>query len=201
MRTSGTSKTAFPSSASSSSGAARGNGDHTRQERMAKLRELIEHIETAQLVTMDTDGVMRSRPMATQQIDEEAELWFFTTDYSAKVDNVLVHPEVCVTYADPAKNSYVSVSGKAELVRDREKMRQMWRPILKAWFPQGVDDPDLALLRVDIVDAQYWDSTSSKLVNLFGLIKALATGESAAGKVGENEKVEVRHRIGSDTAT
>ena len=188
-------------SASRNAPTGRQNGDHTREERMAKLRELIADIETAQLVTMDTDGVMRSRPMATQQIDEEAELWFFTTDYSAKVDNVLVHPEVCVTYADPAKNSYVSVSGKAELVRDREKMRQMWRPILKAWFPQGVDDPDLALLRVDIVDAQYWDSTSSKLVNLFGLIKALATGESAAGKVGENEKVEVRHRIGSDTAT
>ncbi|MGH8518412.1 MAG: pyridoxamine 5'-phosphate oxidase family protein [Panacagrimonas sp.] len=177
------------------------NGDATRHERMAKLREMIEHIETAQLVTMDADGVMRSRPMATQQLDEEAELWFFTNDYSAKVDNVLVHPEVCVTYADPEKNSYVSVSGKAELVRDSAKIHELWKPMLKAWFPHGVDDPDLALLRVDIVSAQYWDSANSKLVQLFGLIKAMATGQSAAETIGENEKVTVRQRIGSDTAT
>jgi general stress protein 26 len=168
---------------------------------MARLRELIEHIETAQLVTMDTDGVMRSRPMATQKLDEDAELWFFTNDYSAMVDNVLVHPEVCVAYADPANNSYVSVSGKAELVRDAQKIRHLWRPALAAWFPQGVDDPDLALLRVDVISAQYWDATSSKLVQLFGMIKAMATGKSAAGAMGENEKVDVRQRIGSDTAT
>lgn len=179
----------------------RQNGDATPQERMAKLRELIAHIETAQLVTMDTDGVLRSRPMATQQLTDEGELWFFTNDYSAMVDNVLLHPEVCVTYADPASNSYVSVSGKAELVRDAQKIRQLWRPVLKTWFPQGVDDPDLALLRVDVVSAQYWDSTSSKLVQLFGLIKAMATGQSTADTVGENQKVTVRQRIGSDTAT
>ncbi|MCC2658069.1 MAG: putative ral stress protein 26 [Panacagrimonas sp.] len=179
------------------------NGDHTRQELMTRLRDLIQHIQTAQLVTMDTDGVMRGRPMATQPLgeDEESELWFFTREYSAKVDNVLAHPEVCVTYADPANNSYVSVSGKAELVRDRDKIEKLWRPVLKAWFPEGVDDPDLALLRVDIVSAQYWDATSSKLVQLFGLIKALATGQSAGDTIGENEKVEVRQRIGSDTAT
>ena len=177
------------------------NGDATREERMARLRELIDHIETAQLVTMDTDGVLRSRPMATQKLGEEGELWFFTNDYTAKVDNVLVHPEVCVAYTDPAKNSYVSVSGKAELVRDAEKIHDLWRPMLKAWFPKGVDDPDLALLRVDIVSAQYWDADSSKLVQLFGLIKALATGQSASNTVGENEKVDVRQRIGSDTAT
>jgi general stress protein 26 len=122
----------YDMSASTSPG--RQNGDATRQERMAKLRELIEHIETAQLVTMDTDGVLRSRPMATQQLGEDGELWFFTNDYTAKVDHVLVHPEVCVTYADPAKNSYVSVSGKAELVRDPAKIRELWRPMLKAWF-------------------------------------------------------------------
>ena len=177
------------------------NGDATREERMAKLRNLISHIKTAQLVTMDADGVMRSRPMATQQLDDQAELWFFTNDYSAMVDNVLIHPEVCVTYADPEKNSYVSVSGKAELVRDPDKIHELWKPILKAWFPKGVDDPDLALLRVDIVSAQYWDSTDSKLVQIFGLIKAMATGRSAADTVGENEKLTVRQRIGSDTAT
>lgn len=177
----------------------RSDGMKSKAERMSKLRELIDDISIASLVTMDADGVMRARPMATQALDENSELWFFTNDYAAKVDNVLVHPQVCVSYADPGKNSYVSVSGPAELVRDKEKIRELWKPILKAWFPKGVDDPDIALLKVEAVSAQYWDAANSKLVQLFGVIKALATGQAADG--GENEKVNVRQRIGSDTAT
>ncbi len=171
----------------------------SKTERMSKLRELIQDISIASLVTMDHDGVMRARPMATQELDENSELWFFTNDYSGKVDNVLAHPQVCVSYADPGKNSYVSVSGTAELVRDKAKVCELWNPMLRAWFPKGMDDPDIALLRVDVVTAQYWDAANSKLVQLFGMLKAMATGQRAEG--GENEKVDVRQRIGSDTAT
>jgi general stress protein 26 len=173
----------------------------TKREGMDKLRQLIHEIRIATLVTMDVDGELRGRPMATQDLDENSELWFFTNDYSAKVDNVMVHPQVCVSYADPAASSYVSISGKAELVRDRDTIRSKWKPLLKAWFPLGEDDPDLALLRVEVMSAQYWESSSSKLVQLFGMVKAIATGQSAAETLGEGEKLTVRERIGSDTAT
>lgn len=166
-----------------------------------KLRELIADIEIASLVTLDGDGMLRSRPMATQPMSAEPELWFFTTDYTAKVDSVLLHPHVCLSYAAPDKSRYVSVSGTAELVRDPERVRAMWNPLLKAWFPRGVDDPDLALLRVDIVGAQYWDAPGGKLVQLFAMVKAIATGESAAETLGHSEKLTVRSRVGSDTAT
>lgn len=175
------------------------DGAKSKSERMAKLRELIDDISICSLVTLDADGVMRARPMATQQLDENSELWFYVHDDSAKIDNVRVHPQVCVSYADPGKNSYVSVSGTAELVHDKVKIKELWNPTLKAWFPKGVDDPELALLRVDVVSAQYWDSANSTIVQLFGMLKAMATGKAAEG--GENEKVNVRHRIGSDTAT
>lgn len=176
-----------------------GDSRKSKAERMDKLREMIKDMSIASLVTMDSDGALRARPMATRELDENSELWFFTNDYAAKVDNVLANPQVCLSYADPGKNSYVSVSGTAELVRDKAKIQELWNPTLKAWFPKGVDDPDIALLRVDAVSAQYWDSASSKLVQLFGMLKAMATGERAEG--GENEKVDVRQRIGSDTAT
>lgn len=169
---------------------------------LAKLKELIDDIKVASLVTMEADGTLRSRPMGTQSMEADtAELWFFTNDYSGKVENVLVHPQVCVTYAAPDKNRYVSVSGSAELVRDMDKIKQLWNPMLKAWFPQGIDDPDLALLRVDIVSAQFWDGPSSKLVQLYALVKAIATGENASKDLGNSEKLTVRDRVGSDTAT
>lgn len=172
----------------------------TREQSLAKLKELIADIEVACLVTLDSDDNLHSRPMATQALDADAELWFFTNDYTAKVDDLRLHPQVCASYAAPDQNRYVSVSGTAELVRDADKVRALWKPMLKAWFPQGVDDPDLALIRIDIVSAQYWDASSSKLVQLFSKVKAIATGESAADS-GENEKLTVRDRIGSDTAT
>lgn len=173
----------------------------TQTESLAKLRELIEDIEIASLVTMESDGTLRSRPMATQKLSREPELWFFTNDYAAMVDNVMVHPQVCVSYAAPDKSRYVSVSGTAELVQDPARIRELWTPLLKAWFPKGVDDPDLALLRVDIVSAQYWDAPGSKLVQLFAMVKAMATGESAAKTLGHSEKLTVRDRVGSDTVT
>lgn len=173
----------------------------SKENSLAKLKDLIDDIKIALLVTIESDGSLRSRPMATQEMDSDAELWFFTNDCSALVESLLVHKQVCVSYALPDKNRYVSVSGTAEVVRDEEKLRQLWKPALKAWFPKGIDDPDLAMIRVDIVTAQYWDAPSSKLVQLYGLVKALATGESAAGRIGENETLTVRDRIGSDTAT
>lgn len=168
---------------------------------LAKLRELIDDIGIACLVTTDADGALRSRPMATLPMGPEAQLWFFTNDYSAKVDNVLLNPQVCLCYVRPDKSRYVSISGTAELVRDADKVRELWTPALGAWFPQGAEDPDLALLRVDIVSAQYWDATSSRLVQLFSIIKAVATGESTPPAPGENEKLTVKQRIGPDTAS
>lgn len=173
----------------------------SQEQSLAKLRALIDDIEIASLVTLESDGTLRSRPMATQEMDADAELWFFTNDFSPKVDSVLLHPQVCVSYASPSDHRYVSVSGAAELIRDADKIKQLWKPSLTAWFPRGLYDPDLALLRVDIASAQYWDRSGSKLVQLYGLLKALATGENASRHVGENEKLTVRDRIGSDTVT
>lgn len=172
------------------------------QEAMRKLKTLVEDIHVASFVTVDGDGALRGRPMATLEIGDDPELWFFTNDDTSKVDSLLVHPQVCVCYADPQKNRYVSISGSAELVRDRERIRALWKPQYKAWFPEGVDDPDLGLIRVDVVGAQYWDAASSALVQLFGMLKAIVTGESAGSTIaGENEKVTVRTRIGPDTVS
>ena len=94
-----------------------------------------------------------------------------------------------LSYADPSHNRYVSVSGTAQLVRDRKKNEELWSPVLKAWFPKGLDDPDLALLRVEVEKAEYWDSPNSKLVEIAGFVKALVTGKEM--DVGENKKLDL----------
>lgn len=152
-----------------------------------KLGKLIKGIRVAMLTTVDDGGVLRSRPMETQTAEFDGTLWFFTQFSSHKVSEVGREHHVNVSYADPGDNRYVSVSGMASVVRDRAKIDELWSPVLKAWFPKGKDDPDIALLRVDVDGAEYWDAPSSTLVKLAGLAKALATGKRY--EPGENEKI------------
>ena len=171
--------------------------EHSREESLRKLHELIEGIEIATLTTLDADGCLHGRPMATQAMDEEGVLWFYTADHTHKVQEVLLHTEVGVSYSSPERQRYVSVSGKAELVRDHDKLREFWRPELQAWFPQGLDDPNLALLRIEVESAQYWDASASKLVRLIERARAVAAGEPPPGN-GRAHKLTLKHRIAPD---
>ena len=140
------------------------------------------------MTTAEEDGTLRSRPMATQQVEFDGDLWFFTNANAPKVDEVQHNQHVNLSYAEPNDQKYVSVSGKAQLVRDRQKIEELWNPLFKAWFPQGLDDPDLALLKVSLDKAEYWDSPSSKVVRLVGFLKAVVTGKPI--DAGDNEKID-----------
>src|SRR3954463_2099466 len=133
-----------------------------------KLAKLIKGIKVAMLTTQDDDGTFRSRPMATQDEEFDGTLWFFTQIDSHKVTEIDRQHQVNLSYADSGDNRYVSISGLATLVRDRAKIDELWSPVLKAWFPDGKDDPNIALLRVDVQKAEYWDAPSSTLVKLVG---------------------------------
>jgi general stress protein 26 len=161
----------------------------TREEAIEKLNKLIEDIDFAMLTTVDTDGVLRSRPMSTQEAEFDGTLWFFTSDKTHKVEEIERDNRVNASYAEPKDNVYVSVSGTASIVKDRAKMEELWNPILKAWFPKGLDDPSICLLKVDVEQAEYWDSPSSTLVQVVGFVKAMVTGQRANG--GENEKINL----------
>jgi len=160
----------------------------SREEAIVKLKDLIEDIDFAMLTTVN-GGQLRSRPMSTQKSDFDGDLWFFTSDNTHKVDEIERDNRVNVAYAKPEDNVYISVSGKAQLVKDREKIEELWNPILKAWFPKGLDDPTLSLLKVSVEEAEYWDSPSSTIVQLVGFVKALVTGKPADG--GDHGKVNL----------
>ena len=154
------------------------------------LKELIEEIGTGMLTTTEADGTLRSRPLQTVGVEDEGTLWFFTSQSSPKVSEAQSDGgRVNVSYAHPGKQDYVSVSGRATLVRDRERMKAMYTKWVEVFFPRGLDDPDLALLRIDVEKAEYWDSPGSAIGRMYALAKGLATGDKDA--VGENRKVSL----------
>ena len=149
------------------------------QNDLKKLWDLIKHLEVALLTTTEPDGTLHTRPMAAMQTDFDGNLWFFTEAASHKVDEIHHHPQVNVTYVDAVKNRYIAVSGKAYVVRDRAKARTLWLPFLRAWFPNGVDSPEIALLRIQVEKVEYWESPSSKSVGLLGFTITTTTIPSA----------------------
>ena len=163
----------------------------SRKDAVEKLGSLIKDIKFAMLTTVHEDGSLHSRPMATQQQEFDGDLWFFTKADSSKVEDARRERHVNVSYAEPENQKYLSVSGTAEIVRDRAKMEELWNPIYKAWFPKGLEDPEIALLKVNVEGAEYWDTPSAKMVQLIGYVKAMVTGEPYKASKDEHDKVKL----------
>ena len=155
-------------------------------ETTAKLWGMIREIGFAMLTSED-GGLLRARPMVASQKQFDGTLWFFTHASAHKVDEVQAHRRVGVTYAEPSQQTYVSLSGDAALVRDPADIAAHWGESLRTWFPKGKDDPDIALLKVDVTQAEYWDAPSSAMVHAYGYVKATVTGTPP--HPGGNEKL------------
>ncbi len=142
-----------------------------------KVFDLIESIHVAQMVTADGDGRLHGRPMVARVDKPADELWFFTSASSGKIEEIAGSPEVLLVYSDPSRQNYVNVEGKAEVVRDAQKAKDLWSEPVRVWFPKGPTDPDLTLIRVRMREATYWDAPSSAFVTAYGYAKAVTTGE------------------------
>lgn len=142
------------------------NTQAKHHESFEQLQELIANFEVAMLTTIAGDGSLHSRPMIARSQISNGELWFFTHAHTYKAEDIERNPQVNVSFADPDTARYVSISGRALLLHDRQKMQELWEPSYAGWFSQGLDDRDLALLRVSIEAAAYWDARGSVMVQL-----------------------------------
>jgi general stress protein 26 len=147
----------------------------TNTDARQKLWRMIRDIRVAMLTSEDGD-VLRSRPMVASQHDFDGTLWFFTRVSSHKVQEVAADDRVAISYAEPAKQNFVSLSGHATLQRDPALIEQHWSEPLRTWFPKGTKDPEIALLRVDVDEGEYWDAPSAMMVHVYGYAKAVLTG-------------------------
>lgn len=164
--------------------------NHMKNEKnIKKLKEMVEDVRICMFNTISLEGEMGSRPMATAKIDDDGSIWFFTNEYSPKSKEISKENKVLLAYSDPSDNTYVTVKGKASFVDDRDKKKEFWSPFVKAWFPDGVDDPKLILIKVEADEVEYWDSSASRLVVLFSTLKAIVTGDQP--DVGKHDKIKI----------
>ncbi len=157
-----------------------------------KLWELIKDTRFGMLVHRHSDGMLHAHPLTTQNkdVDEDATLYFFIPKDGDIARHVATDNVVNVSYANTSDDSYVSIAGHAAMLEDQVKKEALFNTFAKAWFPKGVTDPNLGLLTVQIVDAEYWDVDDSKMVQLFKMAKAAVTGD-APPNMGEHKKLDL----------
>lgn len=156
----------------------------------ADIGKLLEGIDIAMLTTIGKGGYLVSRPLSTQAAAFDGEkLWFFTEADSPKIGEIRRHPKVNVAYSSKEKNTYVSLAGDAAINRDRALVELFWNDALKAFFPKGKDDPNLALLEVTVRTIEYWDGPGTLIGKLVGFVVARVTKREEA--MGTNRIVDL----------
>ena len=155
-------------------------------ENLEVIKKHIHGIRFAMLTNVQPDGSLTSKPMTTQEVDFDGNVWFFANrDSLEQLERQ--NANVNVAYSDPGRSVYVSMSGVAEVINDRNKIQELWNPVVEAYFPGGPEDPQVGLLCVQVTQAEYWDAPSSRIVRLFNLVKSVITGK--AEDAGHHEKI------------
>ncbi|SEQ48507.1 General stress protein 26 [Virgibacillus subterraneus] len=124
-----------------------------KQDDIETFREIIKDVDTAMLTTATEEGLI-SRPMRTQEVEFDGDLWFFTKKETNKYDEILHNQDVNVAYVG---KSYVSVRGRAEIVEDLGKKKELWSKIYEKIMKTSYDDPNVILIRVNVEAAEYWE--------------------------------------------
>jgi general stress protein 26 len=153
----------------------------------AKIAELTSDIKIAMLTTVDAEGHLTARPMAQQETEFDGDLWFFVERSSRTAQNLAVSPRVGVSLS--SRDTWVSLSGTAELVDDRAKARELWNSWVEAWLPNGPEDPEVALIHFHAETGEYWDTPGGLVASALSFAKAKLTGERYDG--GENRTVQL----------
>jgi general stress protein 26 len=152
-----------------------------------RIGELLKKIDIAMLTTVGKGGFLMSRPLSTQQARFDGErVWFFTEADSPKMAEIRRNPRVNLAYASKGKNVYVSLSGTARANRDQATIDALWNDALKAFFPKGRSDPNLALLEVEVNSIEYWDGPGTWIGKAISFLIARVT---------RNEEVMNENRI------
>jgi len=147
---------------------------------------LMKKIAFCMLSTRDGDDI-RARPMAPHISREENAVYFLTDVHGHKDDEIRQDPQVGLTFSDAGGQKYVSLTGRASVSNDRSTIKELWSTPAKAWW-SSPDDPSIRVLKIDLKDAQYWDSPGTALSYIKMAAAALT---STRPDIGKSAKVEL----------
>ena len=156
------------------------------KEAIDKLKSLVSDISICLFCTnLKTDDGATCRPMGAQLVCEQGNVWFFSEKNSDKNKEIAQNKNVQLFFSHPAKSSYLVINGEAEIILESAKIDELWTPVVKIWFPEGKDDPNISMIKVKPTTAYYWDTEGNRMINFIKMVASVATGTNlVTGKEG-----------------
>ena len=148
-----------------------------RQEANAKIKELAENADICLFTTTLTKLPLTTRPMSTRSVDDDGSIWFFSRRDSNKNREIAIDNRVQLFYSNFSRSEYLSLYGKATILSDKHKAKELWSAIAKTWFNKGYDDPDLTLIKIEPEDGYYWDTKDGKVISLLKMVAGAVAGK------------------------
>ena len=153
--------------------------DLQEEDGIKKMQEMVKKNMTCMFCTDIQSGEpFETRPMSTQKVDDDGTFWFLSDKDSEKNRQIRVDDNVQLLYASPSHEGFMSVAGHATISQDRAKIKELWAPIAKTWFTQGVDDPRISVIRVTPSSAYYWDTKHGKMISMIRILASMVSGKS-----------------------
>ena len=109
--------------------------------------------------------------MSVQKTDDQGNLWFLSASDSKKNAEIAMDSSVQLLFQGSQYSDFLTLYGSASINRDKAIIKELWNPILKTWFTEGLDDPRITVIKVEPVEAYYWDTKHNMAI---GFIKRLA---------------------------
>jgi general stress protein 26 len=160
----------------------------TDQLELEKVVQIMRGDRFCMLTSVGDQGRLQSHPMTPQEVTEDGNVWFFIDTTSEHANHIRAEKRVNLAFADGS--TWLSVAGHGDVRQDRDKVEQLWNPMVEAWFPEGKDSPNVGLLFVESDTAEYWDTPGGKVASALAFVKAKVTGDKP--DVGESEDVDLR---------
>ncbi len=143
-----------------------------------KIKKLAEPADICHFVTSLSKIPFSTRPMSTQKVDDDGNVWFMSDKNSTKNHDVQDDDRVQLFYSHQSSSEYLSIYGTAEIVFDQDLIDEMWTPIAKAWFTEGKEDPAISLIKVTPHEGYYWDTKNNKMISLIKIATSIVTGKT-----------------------
>ena len=159
------------------------------QDALQKIKEMVKHVRTCQMMTELDKRPISTRPMGIQKVDDEGRIYFLSGNDSAKNREISVSDEMQITITNDSDSEYISVYGSAEIYRDQEEIDEMYSSLANNWF-DGKDDPNLRIIRFTPKEGHYWDTKHGKIVQFAGMLVGALTGKSGSDGVQGNMSVK-----------
>jgi general stress protein 26 len=144
-----------------------------------RLKSLAKEAETCLFCTNIKTGQMFStRPMSVQQVDDDGNLWFLSDKESNKNEELKEDDHVQLLFSKSNHAGFLSISGRAKISYDKTKIKELWEPLIKTWFQEGVDDPRISVIRVEPEEGYYWDTKHGKMIAFLKMITSVVSGKT-----------------------